>query len=131
MFANLDNIDRRYRPVWVIGLSNNQMDADPIVEDVVDGDLFQVEDDVEEVESDVIYVGRVFDDENEAYGSYKSYALAKSFGVRKHKTTKSRLDQKKWGEFVYNKEGHKMSDKRLEEHGVLISQATRCICPVK
>lgn len=72
------------------------------------------------VESDVIYVGTVFSDKNEAYDAYNSYALAKSFGARKHKTTKSRPNQKiMWGRFVYNKEGHKERNEGLEGQDVL------------
>lgn len=38
-----------------------------------------IEDNVEEVESDDIYVGMIFDDENEAYDTYNSYMSLKGF----------------------------------------------------
>lgn len=49
------------------------MDGDPVIEEAMEGDT------VEESESDITYVGRVFNNENEAYDAYNSYALAKGF----------------------------------------------------
>lgn len=60
------------------------MEADPIVEHAMEGDTVHLED----AESDVVYVGRVFNDENEAYHAYNCYALTKVFRVRNGKTSK-------------------------------------------
>lgn len=50
-----------------------------------------------------------------AYDAYNSYMLAKGFGVRKGKTTKSRRGEKIiWRQFVCNNEGTKKCHKRLE-----------------
>lgn len=51
--------------------NNVEEDTKPIVE----------EDHVEEAESDDVYVGRTFGDENKSYDAYNSYALAKGFGI--------------------------------------------------
>lgn len=55
----------------------DQMPADPLIEEIEEGDSDHVEDTSAEVESDDIYVGRVFRNENEAYDAYHAYALAK------------------------------------------------------
>lgn len=55
----------------------DQMPADPLIEEIEEGDSDHVEDTSEEVESDDIYVGRVFRNENKAYDAYHAYALVK------------------------------------------------------
>lgn len=90
-----------------MGYQPNQIEADPIDKEVGEGDSIYVEDNVEEVELDVIYVGWVFSDENKAYEMYNSYTLTKGFGVPKGKTTKCRTDGKTIRrQFVLYKEGH-------------------------
>lgn len=74
------------------------------------------EDNVEEVVSDDISIGRTFGDGNEAYNAYSSYALAKGFEICRNKITMSGTDEKDiWREFVCNKEGQKLviKDKSL------------------
>lgn len=44
-------------------------------------DPLQAEDNVEEAESDELYVGQVFTNEDEAYEAYNTYALTTGFGV--------------------------------------------------
>lgn len=54
--ALIDNIDE-----WgLLGYQTNQMEADPIDEEAVEGDTVRVEDNVEEFESDILYVGMSF-----------------------------------------------------------------------
>lgn len=52
------------------------MEEDPITEKTGEGDSVHVEDNGEEIESDDIYVGRVFGDENE-YHADNSYLWQK------------------------------------------------------
>lgn len=53
------SIDDLYE--WrLLDYPTNQVEADPIAQEAVEGD--NVVDNVEEVESDVIYVGRIFND---------------------------------------------------------------------
>lgn len=61
-----------------------QPKLDPIVE----------KDNVEEVESDDIYVDRTFGDDNKAYDAYNLYVLTKGFRIRKNRISKFRMDQK-------------------------------------
>lgn len=49
----IDNIDE-----WgLLGYQNKQMEADVIIEKAVEGDTVQYEDNVEEAELDIVYVG--------------------------------------------------------------------------
>lgn len=54
----------------ILGSQANQVEAYPIAEEAVGGD--NAYDNVEEVEAEVIYVVRVFNDEDEAYDAYNS-----------------------------------------------------------
>lgn len=58
------------------------------------GGTVHIEENTKEVDQMSFYVGSVFDNEKEAYSSYKSYALPKGFETRKNMTTKSTTDQK-------------------------------------
>lgn len=69
-----------------------------------------------EIESNPIYIGKVFADEEEGYKASNTYVLFKGFGVRKSKTTNSRTDWKVIRRrFFCNKEGHKLPDNRQED----------------
>lgn len=89
------------------------LDPEPLPEEMEERDSEYVGQVGEEVESDDIYVGRVFRDGDEAYDAYNTYALAKGFGTRKGKNSKSRTDQTIiWRQYLCNKEGRKQVDKR-------------------
>lgn len=72
------------------GVEFNELETEPLIEEQ-GGDI---KDNVGEVESNLIYVDRVFGDEEEAYEDQNSYALLKGFGVCKSKTSKSITDHK-------------------------------------
>lgn len=62
------NAHKHGEPLYELGLldyQTDQMPADPLIEEIEEGDSDHVEDTSKEVESDDIYVGRVFRDENE------------------------------------------------------------------
>lgn len=65
-----------------------------MAEEAGEEDPIHAEDNIEEVKSDEIYIGKVFTNEDEAYEAYNTYALTTGFGVRKDKTTKFRTDGK-------------------------------------
>lgn len=97
-------IDWDIDELGLLGYQTNQVEADPITEEAVEGDNADGN-----VESEAIYVGRVFNHEDEAYDVYNSYVLVKGFGVRKDRTAKSRIDGKILrAQFVCNKEGHEV-----------------------
>lgn len=78
------------------------METDPIVEKVWEEDSIRIGDSTEQVESNSIYVGKIFDNENESYDAYNSYVHKdlESVGVG----SQSRIDQKVfWMQFVCTK----------------------------
>lgn len=108
------------------------LDPGPLSEEMEEMDSEYVGQACEEVESDDIYVCRVFRDGDEAYNAYDAYALAKGFGIRKGKTSKSRTDQTIIRrQYLCNKDGRKRVDKRSEGHDIQFLRDTRCDCPAK
>lgn len=77
-----------------MGHQPNQTETELMAEEAREEDPIHAEDNVEEVESDEIYVGKVFSNEDEAYEAYNTYALTTGFGVYKGKFTKFRTDGK-------------------------------------
>lgn len=81
---DLTNIVEECSQAWITsilgyrrarGLANyetNQIKADPIAEEVGEGEVIQGEKNFEKVKSDDIYVDRLFDDENKTYDAYNS-----------------------------------------------------------
>lgn len=106
----MENIYRRYKGEGAIAV--RKLEAASSVEENGEGDPVHVEENIEEVESNNIYVSQVFGDEENAYDDYSSHTLAKEFGIHINKTTKSRIDHKRLRkQFVCNKECKKLVTK--------------------
>lgn len=58
------------------GLKYNEIEAEIITEEPKERESVDNEENTWEVESNDIYIGRVFANEDEAYDTYNSYALA-------------------------------------------------------
>lgn len=72
-----------------VGVEYNELRAESIFEAQWERDSVQSEKNIKEIQSNYIYVGRIFIDEEKACHAYNSYALSKGFGMRKGKTWKS------------------------------------------
>lgn len=98
-----------------------------MVEEAVEEDTVHVEGNVQEVESDVIYVDRMFNDENEAYDAYNSHPLGKGFGVFKGELLNLEQTRRYYGcNLFVIKEGQRKSDKRLAGQDVLFPRDIHC-----
>lgn len=112
--ADSSKVDDEYSGAWRQNIDNidewGLLSCEANQPDYVDEDTNPIADEDKEVESEDIYVGRTFGDENEAYDAYNSYVLAKGFGVRKGRISKSRTDQKVIRrQFLCKKEGRQKS----------------------
>lgn len=58
----------------------NELEAEPIVKEEGGRGSVHIDENTKEVESDGIYIGRIFGEEEEAYDTNNLYTLTKGFG---------------------------------------------------